>query len=80
MTYATSRTAPGKIITPPNAPVGQVLHLPHGIKAFAGERLDSFFTDVRVPERMRDVLPPDANHPSADPDLPGLAPSPTTPS
>jgi len=71
---ATSRTAPGKIITPPNAPVGQVLHLLHGIKAFAGERLDSFFTDVRVPERMRDVLPPDANHPSADPDLPGLAP------
>ena len=71
---ATSRTAPGTIITPPKAPTGQVLNLPHGIKAFAGERLDSFFTDVRVPERMRDVLPPDANHPSADPDLPGLAP------
>lgn len=72
---ATSRTAPGKIITPPNAAVGQVLHLPHGIKAFAGERLDSFFTDVRVPERMRDVLPPDAAvHFRADPDLRGLAP------
>ena len=36
---ATSRTAPGTIITPPNAPVGQVLHLPNNIKAFAGERL-----------------------------------------
>src|SRR5262245_14843833 len=72
---ATSRTAPGTIITPPNAPVGQVLHLPHGIKAFAGERVDSFFTDVNVPKRMRDVLPPDkAVNFSADPDLPGLAP------
>jgi hypothetical protein len=72
---ATSRTAPGTIITPPNAPVGQVLHLPHGIKAFADKRLDSFFTDIRVPARMRDVLPPDAavNY-NADPDLPGLAP------
>src|SRR5215472_13205503 len=31
---AISRTALGTIITPPSAPVGQVLHLPHGIKAF----------------------------------------------
>jgi hypothetical protein len=67
---ATSRTAPGRIITPPNAPVGQVLNLPHGIKAFTGERLDSFFTDIRVPARMRDVLPPDANVDyNANPDL-----------
>ena len=54
---ATSRTAPGTIITPPKAPTGQVLNLPHGIKAFAGERLDSFFTDVRVPEALFAALP-----------------------
>ena len=72
---ATSRTAPGTIITPPKAPTGQVLNLPHGIKAFAGKRLDSFFTDIKVPKRMRDVLPPDkAVNFSADPDLLGLAP------
>ena len=72
---ATSRTAPGTIITPPNAPVGQVLNLRHGIKAFAGKRRDSFFTDVRVPERMRDVLPPDAAvNDNPNPDLPGLGP------
>lgn len=50
---ATSRTAPGKIITRPNAPVGKVMNLPHGIKAFAGKRLDSFFTDIRLPEALR---------------------------
>jgi hypothetical protein len=72
---ATSRIAPGTIITRPNAPVGQVLHLPHGIKAFTGERLDSFFTDIRVPARMRDVLPPDAKAPhGADPELDTLSP------
>jgi hypothetical protein len=72
---ATSRTAPGTIITPRNAPVGEVLPVGDGIKIFAGKRLDSFFTDIRVPARMRDVLPPDAavNY-NADPDLPGLAP------
>jgi hypothetical protein len=72
---ATSRTAPGTIITPPNAPVGEALSVGDGIKIFAGERLDSFFTDISVPKRMRDVLPPDAAvkfH--ADPDLHGLAP------
>jgi hypothetical protein len=75
---ATSRTAPGKIITPPNAPVGQVLNLPYGIKAFAGKRLDSFFTDIRVPARMRNVLPPDQAvmfNPNPDlRDLPDLGP------
>jgi hypothetical protein len=72
---ATSRTAPGTIITPPNAPVGQVLNLPNGIKAFAGIRQDSFFTDVRVPERMRDVLPPDAHVSfNPNPDLRSLRP------
>jgi hypothetical protein len=70
---ATSRTAPGTIITPPNAPAGQVLNLPNGIKAFAGKRLDSFFTDIRVPTALRAVLP-HASGKSADPGLPGLAP------
>ena len=70
---ATSRTAPGTIITPPNAPVGQVLNLAHGIKAFAGKRRDSFFTDVRVPVAIRAVLPP-PKHKSADPGLAALAP------
>jgi hypothetical protein len=58
---ATSRTAPGKIITPPNAPVGQVLNLPHGIKIFAGKRRDSFFNDIRVPEALFAALPHGTN-------------------
>lgn len=53
---AHSRTAPGKIITPPNAPVGQVLNLAHGIKIFAGKRRDSFFNDIRVPEALLSAL------------------------
>jgi len=57
---ARSRTAPGTIITPPNAPVGEVLCVGDGIKIFAGLRLDSFFTDIRIPKNLRDVLPPDA--------------------
>jgi hypothetical protein len=70
---ATSRTAPGEIITQPRTPLGQVINLPHGIKAFAGKRQDSFFTDVRVPVRMRDVLPPDsAVGFNANPDLPSI--------
>ena len=72
---ATNRNAHGTIITPPNAPVGEVLSVGDGIKIFAGERLDSFFTDIRVPARMRDVLPPDKNVSfNANPDLPGLVP------
>jgi hypothetical protein len=72
---ATSRTAPGTIITPPNAPVGEVLSVGDGIKIFAGKRLDSFFTDIRVPARLRDVLPPDAAAPNgANPELDTLAP------
>ena len=68
---ATSRTAPGMIITPPNAPVGEVLSVNDGIKIFAGKRRDSFFTDVRVPEAERSVLPP-PKHESADPGLGNL--------
>ena len=69
---ATSRTAPGTIITPPNAPVGEVLNLRHGIKVFAGKRLDSFFTDIRVPAQLRAVLPPIPPSTNADPGLGAL--------
>jgi len=69
---ATSRTAPGTIITPPNAPVGEVLYLRHGIKVFAGKRLDSFFTDIRVPAQLRNVLPPIPPSTNADPGLGAL--------
>ena len=70
---ATSRTAPGTIITPPNAPVGEVLHLPHGIKVFAGKRLDSFFTDIRVPREYGTSCRPRPGQ-GADPDLDALTP------
>jgi hypothetical protein len=49
---ATSRTAKGKIITPPNAPVGEVLHLDRGIKIFAGKRRDPFFNYIPFPEAV----------------------------
>ena len=35
---ATNRDASGTIITPPNAPVGEVVECLHGIKLFAGQR------------------------------------------
>jgi hypothetical protein len=66
---ARSRTAPGKIITPPNAPVGQVLNVQNGIKIFAGKRRDSFFNDVRVPEALFGALPNGGN-----PQLDALSP------
>jgi hypothetical protein len=69
---ATNRNAHGTIITPPNAPVGEVLSVGDGIKIFAGERLDSFFTDINVPKNLRAVLPP-ASGKSADPGLAALA-------
>ena len=46
---ATNRNAKGKIITPPNAPVGEVLHLDRGIKVFAGKRRDPFFNFIPFP-------------------------------
>ena len=72
---ARSRTAPGTIITPPNAPVGEVLDVGGGIKIFAGLRLDSFFTDIRVPANLRNVLPPIPPSTNADPGLDQLASS-----
>jgi hypothetical protein len=60
---ATDRNAKGRIITPPNAPVGEVLHLDRDIKIFAGPRTDSFFNfipfPVAVTKAMADGVYPD---------------------
>src|ERR1700722_18663860 len=66
---ATNRNAKGRIITPPDAPVGEVLHLDRGIKVFAGKRTDSFFNFIPFPVAVAKAL--------ADgtfPDLAGLFP------
>ena len=69
---ATNRAAPGKIIVGPDAPTGKVYEV-KGVKIFADKRLDSFFTDIRVPFNVRSVLPPGPNaplqSPTADPGL-----------
>jgi hypothetical protein len=70
---ATNRNASGTIITPPNAPVGEVLCVGDGIKIFAGVRLDPFFTDIRIPATLRNVLPPGSGV-NPDPELDTLAP------
>jgi hypothetical protein len=46
---ATSRHARGKIITPRNAPIGEVVELSRGIKLFAGKRLDPFYNFLPNP-------------------------------
>src|SRR5438034_751500 len=43
---ATDRKASGTIITPPNAPVGEVVECVGGIKLFAGQRRDPFFNYI----------------------------------
>jgi len=46
---ATNRNAPGRIITPPNSPVGEVVECHHGIKLFAGQRRDPFYNFIPFP-------------------------------
>ena len=46
---AADRTAKGRIITPRDAPVGEVLELDRGIKVFAGKRRDPFFNYIPFP-------------------------------
>ena len=46
---ATDRTASGTIITPPDAPVGEVVECRHGIKLFAGQRRDPFYNFIPFP-------------------------------
>jgi hypothetical protein len=46
---ARDRSTSGTIITPPNAPVGEVVECRHGIKLFAGQRLDPFYNFIPFP-------------------------------
>ncbi len=46
---ATDRTASGTIITPPSAPVGEIVECSNGIKLFAGPRLDPFRNYIPYP-------------------------------
>jgi len=48
-TAATDRSASGTIITPPDAPVGEVVDCRHGIKLFAGQRRDPFYNFIPFP-------------------------------
>jgi hypothetical protein len=53
---ATDRNAPGRIITPPNAPVGEVLEVERGIKIFADPRTGSFFNFLPFPITLANAL------------------------
>src|SRR5579875_506896 len=53
---ATNRNAKGRIITPPNAPVGEILHLDRGIKVFTGKRTDPFFNYIPFPVAVAKAL------------------------
>src|SRR3984957_15592372 len=53
---ATDRNAKGRIITPPHAPVGDVLEVERGIKIFAGPRTDSFFNFLPFPITLANAL------------------------
>jgi hypothetical protein len=55
-TQAADRNAPGRIITPRNAPVGEVLEADRGIKIFAGPRTDSFFNFLPFPITLAKAL------------------------
>lgn len=46
---ATDRSASGTIITPPHAPVGEVVECRHGIKLFTGPRRDPFYNFIPFP-------------------------------
>jgi hypothetical protein len=46
---ATDRNASGTIITPSNAPVGEVVECHNGIKLFAGRRRDPFYNFIPFP-------------------------------
>ena len=54
---ATNRNAPGRIITPPNAPVGEVVECHHGIKLFAGQRRDPFYNFIPFPVATSKMKP-----------------------
>jgi hypothetical protein len=53
---ARNRSASGTIITPPNAPVGEVVECRHGIKLFAGQRRDPFYNFIPFPVATTNAL------------------------
>jgi hypothetical protein len=53
---ATDRTASGTVITPPNAPIGEVVECLNGIKLFAGQRLDPFYNFIPFPVATTEAL------------------------
>ena len=53
---ATDRTASGTTITPPDASVGEVVKCRHGIKLFAGQRLDPFVNFIPFPVAATEAL------------------------
>ncbi len=67
---ARNRGASGTVITPPNAPIDEVIECQHGIKLFAGERRDPFYNFIPYPVTVTKAL---AN--GTFPDLAALGPS-----
>ena len=53
---ATDRSASGTVITPPDAPVGEVVECLHGIKLFAGQRRDPFYNFIPFPVATTNAL------------------------
>jgi hypothetical protein len=53
---ARDRNASGTIITPANAPVGEVVECQHGIKLFAGQRRDPFYNFIPYPVTTTEAL------------------------
>jgi hypothetical protein len=72
---ASDPNAKGTIITPPNAPIGTVLNLAHGIKVFAGKRRDPFFNYIPLPSALRQTLFNAAAGKPTFPDMESLLPA-----
>jgi len=53
---ARDRDASGTVITPRDAPVGEVVECRHGIKLFAGQRLDPFYNFIPFPVATTEAL------------------------
>ena len=67
---ATDRTASGTVITPPNAPIGEIVECSNGIKLFAGPRLDPFRNYIPYPVTTTNCLKD-----GTFPDYPSLGPA-----
>ena len=53
---ATDPGATGTVITPPDAPVGEVVECRHGIRLFAGQRRDPFYNFIPYPVATTEAL------------------------